>query len=364
MPRFWKRKRRDGKPGGAWWTNLHGRRVSTGCEDRRAAEIWVKAREREGADPRFAAAQKACLADAIRDLYADLRNRGASEATQGKVRGKLGHFARLWGTNLPLSRINATLVSRYVETRLSEPATPSGSRTVKRLTVRDELAALRQLLRLAKHNGTFPHHHEDVLPLAFDAGPTRSERFHTREQFEALLAHVEPRHAAHICFIVATGARRGESYRARRADVDTREWRVTLRRTKTKNSPTSRVSIDPIVRPYLLRALRDAEGDDIMFIHWHNMPRDMKLACERAGVPPVTARDIRRSFGKWHRSAGYEPSDIAVLLGHTTSKLAEQVYGTVDGGELRGIVQARAYKKGTHKSGTHKSEIKRKAGKK
>lgn len=131
MSEFWKRKRRDGKPGAVWWTNLHGRRVSTGCEDRRAAEVWRRAREREGADPRHAASQKASLGDAVRALYAELRRRGRSEAYQSKIRGKIGHFVTKWGEDMPLARINVLLVEKYIDDRLDEPSHPKGTAKVK-----------------------------------------------------------------------------------------------------------------------------------------------------------------------------------------------------------------------------------------
>lgn len=161
------------------------------------------------------------------------------------------------------------------------------------------------------------------------------------ENLAKLLNHVRKRHAAHIAFAVATGARLGECYRARRSDVDLRAGTVTLRGTKTAAAKRT-IPVSKFMRPLLQFALKHG-GPDLLFRVWPKIQRDMRAACKRAGIPEVTPNDLRRSFGKWHRARGFEPSLIAVLLGHTTDKLAQTTYGTIEGRELSALV----YKIGT-----------------
>jgi len=347
---FWKRKRRDGTYGKHWWTNLFGVRTSTGCTDKKAAELWKRAREREGADPRHAAAESARLDDAIRDMLAELRRRGRSKAYITRAAGRYGVFVRVWGEDMPLARITAEKVNAYVDLRLSEPGAKNGT-TVARATVHAELMFLRQLLELARRHEKFAKRADDILPLSFDPRNKPVERWVKFSDVSSLLEHVTTEHAAHVAFILATGARLGESYRATREDVNLQTMKVTLRGTKTKRAYRT-IPIQPWLKPLMARALHDApEGGTLMgklFRDWPNIQRDLKGACERAGLPQVGPNDLRRSFGKWHRAAGYEPSIIAVLLGHTTDTLAQTTYATIEDEELASLIAKLGDKKGTH----------------
>lgn len=53
-------------------------------------------------------------------------------------------------------------------------------------------------------------------------------------------------------------------------------------------------------------------------------------ACVRAGVPPTTWNDLRRTSGQWLRRAGAAPHLIGRFLRHASSKMAEQVYAALD----------------------------------
>ena len=86
--------------------------------------------------------------------------------------------------------------------------------------------------------------------------------------------------------------------------------------------------------------LRDAPGETVLFDTWTMMLRDMKLACDKAGLAHVTTNGLRRSFGMWHRLHGYSLEIISKLFGHTTAKLVRDVYADVDGEELREAMEA------------------------
>ncbi len=60
---------------------------------------------------------------------------------------------------------------------------------------------------------------------------------------------------------------------------------------------------------------------------WGSMRRDLPLACARAGVPRVTANDLRRTYASWLVDAGVPTHTVATLLGHSSSRMVERIYG-------------------------------------
>ena len=57
--------------------------------------------------------------------------------------------------------------------------------------------------------------------------------------------------------------------------------------------------------------------------------RDLPDACARAGVPRVTLNDLRRTFASWSVQAGVPAKVIANLMGHTSTRMVDLVYGRV-----------------------------------
>jgi len=142
-----------------------------------------------------------------------------------------------------------------------------------------------------------------------------------------MLAQLEPDRAARAAFILATGARWGESDRARVSDVDMARQLVLLRGTKTKTSERF-VPIVGFSETLLEHALEHHEGEGgLLFRAWGNVRRDLAAACARAGIPSCTPNDLRRTFGTWWRQHEVEPHLIGSLLGHEDSRMVERVYG-------------------------------------
>lgn len=341
MREFWQRKRPDGSVGGPYWTNLFGRRVSTGQPTLGLARTWKAGKLQDGANPRLAAAKKASLEDAIRELLAELRRRGRSAATVDKVRKKLGHFPRLWGPKRKLATIDSRLVDAYVDERLKDPGARTGS-TLSRTTIRDELAALRQMLKLARRQGVYPFHIEDVLPLHFETGHRPRTDYIPFEDLPRLLAKLPPHRRAHVLFFCVTGGRAADAMRAHREDFDTREWRITVRGSKTVGSWRV-IPVPEFLKPYVQSLLAQAPGERLLFSPWSegSQNRDIKAACRRAGLEPVSTNGLRRTFGHALRAHGYSLDVISKLFGHTTEKLARDVYADFSADELAAKVHGR-----------------------
>jgi integrase len=72
---------------------------------------------------------------------------------------------------------------------------------------------------------------------------------------------------------------------------------------------------------------------------WPNLRRDLALACERAGIARVSPNDLRRTFASWLKQAGVDSMIVAKLLGHTTSRMVELVYGHLNDASLTKAVK-------------------------
>jgi integrase len=165
------------------------------------------------------------------------------------------------------------------------------------------------------------------MPYGFSTEYQPRERFLTGPELQALLAELTPDRAARVAFIVATGARWGESERARREDFDASRGFVALRGTKTKTSrrivPLVGAGID-----LMEHAVRYAEGDQGRFFrNWGSVRRDLEAACKRAGIAKASPNDLRRTYATWLRQATVEPHLIGAAMGHTDSRMVERVYG-------------------------------------
>ncbi len=82
--------------------------------------------------------------------------------------------------------------------------------------------------------------------------------------------------------------------------------------------------------------LANAPGEGLLFAPWSegSMNRDIKAACRRAGLEPVSTNGLRRTFGHALRCHGFSLDVISSLFGHTTEKLARDVYADFATDEL------------------------------
>lgn len=318
------------KRGDIWWCwvrDITGRSVrkSTRRRDYTAALEEAANLERIAATEARAGTKKQSIHDAFVAYIVDLDRRQRSAATKEIARQKVGHFLRIWNPNMPVYNVTAALVTRYIDTRQKEG--------VKNFTIKKELGHLRQTLVLARYNRTFSEELDRVFPPFFVGGHVPKTRAPSYAEVAAVLEHLQPHRAAHVAFLVATGARIGESVRARREDINLESGLVLLRGTKTIGA-LRRVPVTKLTRSFLEYAVEHAPGEDPLFRIWWQVNADIKDACRRAGVEKFGPNDLRRAFATWHRDAGISPSLIAPLLGHTTDKLAQTTYARLRPAEL------------------------------
>jgi integrase len=309
----------------------HGKiqRQSTRCTTEKAASAWCDEYERKAADPSYRRAAEVTLGDAIADWLAELRRRKVSAATFSIAETKAGHFVRLWGEDWPLLRVDNELVLKFIDTREGEGVAP--------FTVKKELGALKGFLEWARFRGTFPRDLATVLPPRYAGRHKPRTRWLEHAEAVKLLEQLEPRRAAHVAFILATGARSGESLRAQLEDIHLDEANpyVVIRGTKTAKAAGT-VPVTGITHAFLVFAMQHAPGrtKGPLFDPWGKMVRDLAAACARAGIAKASANDLRRTFGKWHRLAGATAEQVSVLLRHSTDTLAQTTYAQISGADI------------------------------
>lgn len=322
-----------------WFYDPQKRRrcVSTRCTDRRAAELAAHRLEREAADPSHAAAHATTLRAALERLVVDRGERGRAAGTVAMYRSKSGHFRRLLGDDFRLAELTARVVDDYIAKRLGEEASRS--------TVGKELTTLRAALRLAKRRGELAVDIAAIMPIGWSIEyRPRTSVLRRARDLQALVDELIDDRGAHACFIVATGARWGESLRATRADVDLARGVVRLRGTKTAiaAAPSSTVPVVGWMRPLLEHVLRVCGNKPgRLFRPWTSVRGDLAAACRRAGIEKVTPNDLRRTTATWLRAAGVEPSILAAMLRHADTRMVERVYGRLAADALGDLLRER-----------------------
>jgi integrase len=249
-----------------------------------------------------------------------------AEATRGMYAGQAGTLVRLLGARLT-SSLHYADIERYVAARLAEQVVSE--------TIRKELVLLRSALRTAFFLGVqvpdlfllFPKLRSHYVPR---------RRWLTQDEFRALVQHLPPQRRLYVYVACYTGARRSELARILWQDVDWLRSAMHLRGTKTEAA----ARVVPL-HPDLCAILRPLAGRPTApVLHpWGNVCRDLAEACAELGFPRVTPNDLRRTFGSWLVQANISAHTVAKLMGHTTEKMVNQVYGHLDDHALRRAVE-------------------------
>jgi len=307
-----------------------------------------------------------------------------SPETMEVWRVKLSHPVRLIGPNMPLSEVDYLAVGKFLEARAKERRHPGSNEAVSQHTISKELAALRFGLRLEKRNEAYPYDVDWVTrSRSFAVGYKPRKRHLTWEEIPLLLGGLlqedaqrvtpeliatakklrrggytlkgvaramkcsmatahrylnmpEPKptrggdlRAKHAAWIIATGARRKESYRAELRDHDFKAWRVHLRGTKTGSAERT-IPIAPPFRSLLTFAVEGRPEKGALFPRWANIWRSLRLACKRANIEPLSPNDLRRTHASLLQQSGVVLEDLKHVMGHTTTRMLEVTYASTN----------------------------------
>ena len=290
----------------------------------------------DGAAAPSSAAQEAALVQAVKSArtgsvhwalqeHLKRKNPDIAEATRGMYTGQAGTLVRLLGERA-ISSLTYDDLSYYTALRKSEKVVYE--------TIRKEMVLLRSSLRTAYYLG---HQVPDLFMLfpKLAARYVPRRRWLAKDEFAALLEKLPPARGVYLCVACYTGARRSELARMTWQDIDWQRGIIQLRGTKT--AAALRIvplhdELRAILRPLACRPT------SAVLEKWGNVCRDLGALCHQLGIPPVTPNDLRRTFGSWMVQGNVSSHTVAKLMGHTTEKMVNQVYGHLDDGALRRAV--------------------------
>ncbi len=261
------------KRGKIYWAQFHGKRVSLGVSDPKAAELAFKELQRQHADPAYRASNEAAtLSAALKTFTAAQAQRGRAQGTLVMYDRHIGHLARVLGDSTPLARIDAREIDHYLEVRHREGAA--------RQTQWKELCTLRGALKLARRHKLYPFALDEVMPLAFEGRESApGERHLLMPAVKRLLTALPPERAAVVAFIVATGSGLSRGLR-RNAARRHRLQGGSRARAREQNGVPGSDGSDLGAFSGALEACRKG----MPFQPWGNVRRDLEVACRRAGL--------------------------------------------------------------------------------
>ncbi len=300
MGRIYKR----GETWWGYWRDARGgaHRASLKTQDKSVARDRLRVLELAPPDQR---SHGQSLEGALTYLL-DVAYAGRAAGTLNCYRTKARHLVRLLGGETPLRSLTRPTILQYRAMRLTEGAAET--------TVHKELVVLRRTLSEAGLEGIVPRTAVRYRPR---------ERHLTHDEFLTLLEQLSTKRQLWLMVAFYGGLRAHELEILEWSNVDLKNAWLRVPGTKTAGS-FRRV---PIAVP-LLRRLASAErSGDLVLRPWPNYNRDLGAACKRGGIAPVSANDLRRTFASWLKQAGVDSLTVAHLLGHSSTRMVELVYG-------------------------------------
>lgn len=292
--------------------------ASTKTSDRRLATERGKSLERERTAAPSLPTQT--LHEALKALVAHKRRMKRSAATHEITETKCGHLLRLLGRGTDIAAIELTTTEAYLDTRRAEGVADS--------TIDKEVSQLMQALRIARRHKLYHCDPKDILPEALaDVVYSPCTGYWTIEQYRAGQAHMIASRRDHVTVYCHTGCRFSELYRIKAEHIDRIGQRVFIDGTKTVSSKRW-VNISAEAMRVLVRRAERYPSGPLFPDRWSKsrMKNDMRRVAKRAGVPPVTANDLRRTFATWCGDAGVDEGTCYKWMGHTSSKMIRLVY--------------------------------------
>lgn len=306
-----------------------GSQVSTGCRTKAAAQEWLKAREFIAANPAHHAANEATLGKWVERVNAEKRRR-RSEGTQKFYEQKCAHLIRFFGKDAPMSSITPGSVDDYTEQRRIEGAA--------HYTVSKEFTALRQVLKRASRAGEYNRDIATVFPPEFGLGYTPRVRVLMPDEEPKLKEKLGALQWAASCFIISTGARFGELMRAKPEDYDPEDHSVHLHGTKTKGADCVIPIIGDVFADYWTTA--NAWLLQHGSFEAQRISKDLGEAAKKAGIPHLSANDLRRTCATRLIEAGADPYLVSKITRHTDLQMLRKVYDQSSMKKVRAAISA------------------------
>lgn len=320
MPRLYRRRNSD-----VWYYDFltpEGKRVqrSARTTDKQVAKERARLAEL-GATP-HARGRKQRLMDAIDAMVGSLHTR--ADATREMYKEKGRRLLRTMG-NPFTSDITTKMLDEYIRRRRSSDKDHGRASDH---TIQKELITVRRALKHAQRTGMI--HQLPPWP-EFSAKYKPRETWLTPEQFSLVRDELEPKRRVWASLAALAGANLSEVEAIDWGNVDLDGGRLLIPGTK-RETRHRRVPIAPALR-HVLEQVPKAERRGKVAEHWGNVRRDLRLAVDKANkktaerIPYVSPNDLRRTFASWLVQNGVPLLTVATLMGHSSTRMVERVYG-------------------------------------
>lgn len=319
------------KRGKTYWYQLHGERKSTKCTDKDAAALVYARAQQRYADPTYAAADEATLADWSKRML-EAKASGKAAGTSNMYACKAGHVVRVFGEGARLAEITPESVDAYVATRQKEGASNS--------TIGKELTAILQICKLAKRSGAYSGDTSVLRPPDFSIDYEPREATLSATDEKKLRLACTPAEWGAVALILGTGCRLSEAFRVRPADLDWERREVRIRGTKT----AAAAALIPIVERCGMAAyLKEAEPH--LPITWAQMSKRLPERCEAAQIARITPNDLRRTVATRLIESGVDAYTVAKITRHATLGMLKRVYDKSNVAATRELIDGPAAKR-------------------
>jgi integrase len=350
--------KRDRKSGGYTYYGdvwRHGKRQQVSLRTSNLEVAKARLRDIEFATTHSGPHVSQKLGDAL-DWYTDTVCATKPDGTRESYKQKARHLTRVLG-EVELDSLTKDRVLQYIATRKKEGAHEH--------SIHKELVVLRGTLRAAKERTppTFQGEVATVVPR-FETHYEPRRTFLTPEQFmqlsrnlvqpvppnakQSTIERSEERRARRVLFcmmIAFASPRLGELHKMRWDEhVDMRLGLLRIPKGKTVSRA---IKIAPVLQPWLQAFGERAGWCGPIVDAWGSCRRDLKSAIDRANaaaaaeaaelgiaapakIPYVTPNDLRRTFASWLVQARESLFVVATLLGHSSTRMVELVYGRLD----------------------------------
>lgn len=318
---------------GPWWgdwTTLEGKRHqrSLRTRDKGVARQLLK-RAELGQTPRPAKEAGQRLSIAIDRMIATLHDK--AEATREMYREKGRRILATLGNPL-IHEVSRAMLGDYIALRRSADPLHGGA---KDHTISKELITIRRALKEAVDSGYL----KQMPPWPkFSPKYVPRDTWLTVDQFEMLKAELEDERVLWAALAALGGMRASEVEALTWAHINFDTGTIKVPGTKTRKSRRP-VPIAPALMALLVVAPGSGCSEAIAVVEpWTNVRRDLQRACKRAGVPRVSPNDLRRTFASWLVNQGVDLLTVAALLGHSSTRMVEMVYGKLADSTLRAAI--------------------------
>lgn len=311
--------------------------------NRKAAEAAAREIELKYAlDPTHKARSLLTVEKALEHVRKYQETAGRAPATLQATRYHCEHLLGVIQPSKPLCDITLADTSRYLRERLAQGA--------HRHTISKELRTLSQAMRRCAKMGLYrpeldPTH---FIPDELGKVYVPRSRWLTRDEYNRLLTALAPnpvptrnqritktaRRRAdrqdRRDYVIAwcnLGVRKSELFDVQPGDYDPVRQELMVRGTKTEKSKR-KVPVNAAATEVLARRCQLGKP----FPEWSDgsCTRDLKAACKRAKIEPVSPNDLRRTFCSWLCQQGVAERVCAELMGHASTLLVRSVYGQLD----------------------------------